>query len=58
MAVLLSFLSLYQLITKSVFRRGNDLVTVLLTGLCAVIHTLINSHTKVNNDFNGVKIFG
>lgn len=37
-AVLLNLRTLYQSIIKSEFKEGNDLVTVLLTGVFAVLH--------------------
>jgi len=38
-AVLLDFLSLYQLVIKSQFWRGNELATVLLACACTVLHS-------------------
>lgn len=37
-AVLLKLHALYQQITKSRFKEGNDLVTVLLTYVCNHLH--------------------
>ncbi|EGK02089.1 hypothetical protein HMPREF9455_01723 [Dysgonomonas gadei ATCC BAA-286] len=41
-AAFLMFLSLYQWITKGEFRRGNNLVMVLLISICVNFHTQNN----------------
>lgn len=38
-AALLDLLTLYQSITKSGFKRGNDLATVLLTEIFVTLHS-------------------
>lgn len=43
--------TLYQLVIKSPFWRGNDLETVLLTSLCTILHTPDNLFTKVEKGF-------
>ena len=45
-AVESDFRTLYQIVRKSLFSRGNDLVTVLLTRVYIVLHTWDNSWYK------------
>lgn len=46
-AVLLNIRILYQWITKSVFRRSNDLVMVLLTGIYFTLPALDNYQVNI-----------
>lgn len=50
-AVQLDFLSLYQLVIKSRFWRGNELVTVLLACVCTALYSTEKLNTKIVKDF-------
>ncbi len=51
-AVLLNLSTLYQSITKSEFKEGNDLVTVLSTMVCVVLHIIDNSFQRYKRTLN------